>query len=120
VLLVIHLLARFLTTLVDIAQLSLPNKLAGVLFGAVRALFTLSVAFNLFMGYSDGAIPPAKAREASTLYSPGRRPSRRCWSLRWPRPSGSRTWWTEPVKSWIKWSSDQASMPFGRRRRYTK
>lgn len=68
VLLLIHLLARFLTTLIDIAQLSLPNKLAGVLFGAVRALFTLSVAFNLFMGYSDGALPPAGAREGSTLY----------------------------------------------------
>lgn len=70
VLLLIHLLARFLTTLIDIAQLSLPNKLAGVLFGAVRALFTLSVAFNLFMGYSDGALPPAEAREGSTLYPP--------------------------------------------------
>lgn len=70
VLLAIHLLARALTTLVDIAQLSMPNKLAGVLFGVVRAVFTLSVALNLFMGYSDGTIPPAEARKASMFYSP--------------------------------------------------
>lgn len=72
VLLGVHFLARFLTTLVDIAQLSLPNKFAGVLFGALRSLFTLSVALNLVVGYSDGELPPEKVREASTLYAPVR------------------------------------------------
>lgn len=66
------LLARFLTTLIDIAQLSLPNKLAGVLFGALRSVFMLSVALNLVVGYSDGELPPTEAREASVTYAPVR------------------------------------------------
>jgi membrane protein required for colicin V production len=66
----VHLLARFLTTVVDIAQLGLPNKLAGVLLGALRALFTLSVAFNLLVGHTDGKAPSAEAREGSVLYGP--------------------------------------------------
>ncbi len=66
----VHFLARFLTTLIDIAQLGLPNKLAGVLFGMVRALFMLSIALNLLMGYSDGEMPAQEAREGSTLYTP--------------------------------------------------
>lgn len=66
----VHLLARFLTTVVDIAQLSLPNKVAGVLFGALRQAFTLSIAINLFAGYSGDALPPSNAREDSALYDP--------------------------------------------------
>lgn len=72
VLLGVHLLARFITTLVDVAQLSLPNKLAGVLFGALRAAFTLSVTLNLLVGYSEGELPPAKARTGSAAYEPVR------------------------------------------------
>ena len=66
----VHLLARFLTTLVDIAQLSLPNKIAGVLFGALRQVFILSIALNLLAGYSGGAFPPTKARTDSTFHDP--------------------------------------------------
>jgi len=66
----VHLLARFITTLVDIAQLSLPNKLAGLFFGALRQVFTLSVVFNLFAGCSRGGIPPREVCEASTLHAP--------------------------------------------------
>lgn len=72
VLLVVHLLARFLTTLIDLAQLGLPNKLAGVLFGVVRSAFSLSVVLNLLVGYTEGAMPPADARDASALYAPVR------------------------------------------------
>ncbi|MBL7951412.1 MAG: CvpA family protein [Flavobacteriales bacterium] len=72
VLLGVHLLARFLTTVVDIAQLSLPNKLAGVVFGLLRALFAISVALNLVVGYSEGELPPAEVRDASVLYAPVR------------------------------------------------
>ncbi len=68
----VHLLARFLTTLVDIAQLSLPNKIAGVLFGALRQVFTLSIALNLLAGYSGDTLPPAKARTDSMLYDPAK------------------------------------------------
>lgn len=72
VLIGVHLLARFLTTLVDIAQLSLPNKIGGVFFGMVRSAFMLSVALNLFVGYSEGELPPEEAREGSALYTPVR------------------------------------------------
>lgn len=43
----VHLLGRALTTAIDAAQLSLPNKLAGVGFGVVRQAFMLSVLLNL-------------------------------------------------------------------------
>lgn len=68
----VHFLARFLTTLIDIAQLSFPNKAAGVFFGALRSAFTLSIALNLLVGYSDGTLPPKEAREASVLHEPVR------------------------------------------------
>lgn len=68
----VHLLARFLTTLIDLAQLGLPNKLAGTLFGAFRAVFTLSIALNLLLGWSQDAFPPREARIASTLHDPVR------------------------------------------------
>jgi membrane protein required for colicin V production len=72
VLLAVHLLARFLTTLIDLAQLGLPNKLAGVVFGVLRSAFTLSIALNLLVGYTEGAMPPSEARTTSTLYPPVR------------------------------------------------
>lgn len=72
VLLGIHLLARFLTTLIDIAQLSLPNKIGGVFFGVLRSVFTLSVALNLIVGYSEGELPPAEVRKGSVVYGPTR------------------------------------------------
>ncbi len=72
VLIGVHLLARFLTTLVDIAQLSLPNKIGGVFFGLFRSAFMLSVALNLLVGYSEGELPPAEARRGSAWYAPVR------------------------------------------------
>lgn len=72
VLLAVHLLAKLLTTVVDIAQLGLPNKLAGVAFGSLRKLFTISVALNLLAGYSAEAQPSEAVREGSTLYSSAR------------------------------------------------
>lgn len=68
----VNLLARFLTTLIDIAQLSLPNKIGGVFFGVLRSAFTMSVMLNLLVGYSDGELPPTEARTNSTLYAPVR------------------------------------------------
>lgn len=70
VLLAVHLLARFLTTLIDLAQLGLPNKLAGVVFGVVRSAFVLSITLNLLVGYTEGGMPPAAARSGSSLYAP--------------------------------------------------
>lgn len=70
VLLGVHLLARFLTTLIDIAQLGVPNKLAGIVFGMLRSAFSLSVALNLLVGYSEGAMPAEPVREGSRIYAP--------------------------------------------------
>ena len=68
----VHLIAKGLTTLIDIAQLSLPNKVAGVAFGVLRSAFTISIALNLMTGFSDGSMPPEKARDGSTLFGPVR------------------------------------------------
>jgi membrane protein required for colicin V production len=70
VLLAVHLLARGLTALVDLAQMGLPNKLVGIFFSVLRSAFSLSVAFNLLVGYSEGTMPPANVREASRFYAP--------------------------------------------------
>jgi membrane protein required for colicin V production len=72
VLIGVHVLARFLTTLIDIAQLGFPNKLAGIVFGMLRSAFGLSIALNLVVGYSEGAMPPEQVREGSQLYAPVR------------------------------------------------
>lgn len=70
VLVAVHLLARFLTTLIDIAQLGVPNKLAGTLFGALRSAFTLSILLNLLVGWSEDSIPPQQVRDGSILHTP--------------------------------------------------
>ncbi len=69
VLLAVNLLARGLTALVDLAQLGLPNKLVGIFFGVLRSAFSLSVALNLLVGYSEGTLPPDNVREASSSYA---------------------------------------------------
>lgn len=70
VLLLVVLLGHLLTKVIDIAQLSVPNKLAGIAFGALRSGFTLSIALNLVLGYSEGAFPPVAVREGSAFYTP--------------------------------------------------
>lgn len=66
----IHLFARALTALIDIAQLGLPNKVAGAFFGVLRSTFLLSVALNLLMGFSGGAVPSAEVRDNAMIYGP--------------------------------------------------
>lgn len=68
VLLCVHLLARMLTTVIDIAQLSLPNKLAGILFGVVRSAFVVSIVLNLALGVGKEGIIPAPVRDGSVCY----------------------------------------------------
>ncbi len=70
VLLLVHLLARALTTLIDIALLGMANKVAGIGMGVVRSIFMLSITLNLLIAYSDGSIPPADIRSASLLAAP--------------------------------------------------
>lgn len=66
----VHLLARFLTGLMGLAQLGLPNKLVGAAFGILRAAFTLSIVLNLLAGWTDDAFPPRPVREGSVLHGP--------------------------------------------------
>lgn len=70
VLILVQLLARGLTKLIDIAQLGIPNKLAGIGFGVLRSAFTLSVMLNLLAGWSEGSMPPERVREDSRIYDP--------------------------------------------------
>lgn len=72
VLVLVVLLGRLLTKLIDIAQLSVPNKLAGIVFGVARSAFTLSIALNLLLGFSDGAMPSEQVRRGSALAEPVR------------------------------------------------
>lgn len=70
VLVVVVLIGHGLTKLIDLASLSVPNKIAGVAFGVLRSAFTLSIALNLLHGWTEGRMPPAKVREASRLHAP--------------------------------------------------
>ncbi len=70
VLIGVHLLARALTKLIDLAQLGIPNKLAGVAFGMLRSAFSLSIMLNLLIGWSDGNMPPQEIREGSSIHDP--------------------------------------------------
>lgn len=69
VLALVVLIGHGLTKLIDLADLSLPNKIAGVAFGVLRSAFTLSIALNLLQGFTDGRQPAAGVREGSRLFS---------------------------------------------------
>lgn len=66
----VHLLARGLTALVDVAQLGLPNKLAGAVLAVLRSAVLLSIALTFGMKWSAGALPSAEVRERSWSYAP--------------------------------------------------
>lgn len=71
VLLAVHLLAKAITKAMDLAMLGLPNKVAGLFFGALRGAFLLSVVLNLLLTHARTAalIPPATL-ERSVLFRP--------------------------------------------------
>ena len=71
VLVLVHLLARVVTKAMDLAQLGLPNKVAGLLFGVLRAAFVLSVALNLLLARAEvSGLVPQEAMKGSALYGP--------------------------------------------------
>ena len=71
VLLLAHLIGKGLTRVIDIAQLALPNKLAGIAFGVLRSAFVLSVLLNILLAKEASSWPPdRKARESSVVYGP--------------------------------------------------
>lgn len=70
----VHLLARAITAALDLAQLSLPNKAMGVVFGAVRSAFVLSVLLNVLDAAPVAGVNERmkKASNGSALYGPVR------------------------------------------------
>lgn len=73
VMFLVHLGAKALTKAIDIAQLSLPNKVAGIVFGVVRMAFLASVLLNAVPVSSWGGSTPSKeVMQRSALYEPVR------------------------------------------------
>ena len=71
VLVLVHLLARAITKALDLAQLGLPNKIAGIVFGVVRSAFVISVLLNIAFAKEQASWTPSeKTREGSRLYEP--------------------------------------------------
>jgi len=69
----VQLLGRAMTLAVDVAQLSLPNQLAGLVFAVVRKAFVLSVLLNILFAKEAASWTPDKAtRDGSVLYAPVR------------------------------------------------
>jgi membrane protein required for colicin V production len=68
-----YFIGKGLTKVIDVAQLSLPNKLAGVLFGALRSAFMLSILLNVALVLSkhyDRAVPSRDTLKGSALFEP--------------------------------------------------
>ncbi|MDX9751549.1 MAG: CvpA family protein [Flavobacteriales bacterium] len=65
-----HLLAKLITGALGLTMLSLPNKLAGALFAALRTAFAISILLGLVSGYTAGAQPAPHVREGSMLHGP--------------------------------------------------
>lgn len=65
------LLGRAMTKVIDVAQLGLANKVAGVGFGALRSAFVLSVLLNILSASSIGRVGESvnDARQGSMLYA---------------------------------------------------
>lgn len=71
VLVAVHLLAKVITKAMDLAMLGLPNKVAGGLFGLLRAAFVLSVALNILMARAEvSGLVPRDTLQASILFRP--------------------------------------------------
>lgn len=71
VLVAVHLLARMITKVMDLAMLGLPNKVAGGLFGLLRAAFVISVALNILLARTEvSGLVSRETLEASMLYRP--------------------------------------------------
>lgn len=68
-----HLIGKGLTKVIDVAQLSLPNKLAGILVGALRSAFMLSVVLNVTLALTrhyERFTPSEATLRGSALFEP--------------------------------------------------
>lgn len=71
VLVLVHLLARVVTKAMDLAQLGLPNKVAGLFFGALRAAFVLSVVLNILLARAEvSGFVTQDTLKGSVVYAP--------------------------------------------------
>ena len=67
----VHLIGVLLTKVLEAAQLELPNRLGGLLFGVVRKAFLLSVVLNVLLARHDASwAPSSKVLEGSVLFRP--------------------------------------------------
>lgn len=67
----VHLLGHLLTKLLEAAQLELPNRVGGLLFGALRSAFLLSVVLNVLLATHRAAwTPDAEVLDGSRLFRP--------------------------------------------------
>ena len=71
IVLALHFIGIALTKVIDAAQLSIPNKLGGLVFGAVRKAFLLSVVLNvLFAKHNSAWAPSLDVQKESALFGP--------------------------------------------------
>ena len=71
IVLVLHFIGIALTKVIDVAQLSIPNQLGGLVFGAVRKAFLLSVVLNVLFAKHDSAWAPSlEVQKESVLFGP--------------------------------------------------
>lgn len=67
----IHLLAKFFTSIVDFAYLGWLNKLAGALFSILKTILALSVMFNIFQKINmNNLIVKKETLDTSIFYNP--------------------------------------------------
>ncbi|NJK85252.1 MAG: CvpA family protein [Bacteroidales bacterium] len=71
IVIVIHLLARLLTKLVEAIELGLINRLAGIVFNGLKTLLIISIAVSVFHKFNNTmAIIPEEKLNDSVLYYP--------------------------------------------------
>lgn len=71
IVLALHFLGIALTKILDVAQLSIPNKVGGLVFGAVRKIFLISVVLNVLSARSESTWAPSlEVQKESVLYGP--------------------------------------------------
>ncbi|MBK7295219.1 MAG: CvpA family protein [Flavobacteriales bacterium] len=68
IVLVVHIIGRVVTKLVDMVQLGFLNKLGGALLGIASKAFLLSLVLNLFAAKSATFIGPIPAIDDSGLF----------------------------------------------------
>lgn len=71
VVMIVHLVGKVATQLVENMALGLPNKLAGGLFGFMKVAFIISVILYLYSRVDTGMkVIPENIRQESLLYQP--------------------------------------------------